>query len=184
MRRKAVFLDRDGTICEDVHYMRDPSQLRIYSDVPKAIKLLNEAGFLVIVTTNQSAVARGYISLEGLEGIHKKMLEELSKWGAKIDAIYFCPHHPNDNCSCRKPKPGMILKAQKDFNIDLQKSYIIGDKQLDIETAEKTYLTPILVLTKYGKKELKTINRWPIKPAYVARNLLDAVVWILNNQKL
>jgi histidinol-phosphate phosphatase family protein len=178
MRRKAVFLDRDGTICEDVHYMRDPSQLRIYPEVPKAIKLLNEAGFLVIIATNQSAVARGYVTLEGLERIHKKMLEELGKRGAKIDAIYFCPHHPDDNCNCRKPKPGMILKAQRDFNIDLKASYIVGDKRLDVETAEKTNLIPILVLTGYGKEELKTLNEWRIKPAYIAKNLLDATRWI------
>ena len=143
----AVFLDRDGTICRDVHYMRRPEQFELLPGVAEGIKLLNELGVKVIVATNQSGVARGYFTEADLKKIHGRMIDELSKRGAKIDVIYYCPHHPNDNCSCRKPKIGMLEQAARDFDLDLSKCFIIGDKKLDIETGRNAGCTSILIPT-------------------------------------
>jgi len=141
----AVFLDRDGTICKDVHYMTDESQFEILPKVAEAIRLLNEAGLKVIVVTNQSGIARGYFTEEDLQRIHRRMLNELLKKGAKIDAIYYCPHHPDDNCNCRKPKTGMLERAAKDFDLDLGRCFMVGDKKVDIETGRNAGCISILV---------------------------------------
>jgi histidinol-phosphate phosphatase family protein len=143
----AVFLDRDGTICKDVHYMRRPEQFELLPGVAEGIKLLNELEMKVIVTTNQSGVARGYFTEADLKKIHERMVDELAKRGAKIDAIYYCPHHPNDNCSCRKPKTGMLERATQDFGLDLNKCFIVGDMKLDVETGRNAGCTSILVPT-------------------------------------
>ena len=141
----AVFLDRDGTICKDVHYMRSPEQFELLPGVAEGIRLLNEIGVKVIVTTNQSGVARGYFTEQDLEKIHERMIEELSKRGAKIDAIYYCPHHPDDNCECRKPKIGMLKKAGADFELNLDECFVAGDKRLDVETARNVGCTSVLI---------------------------------------
>ena len=141
----AVFLDRDGTICKDVHYMRSPEQFELLPGVIEGIKLMNELGVKVIVATNQSGVARGYFTERDLEKIHKQMIEELSKRGAKINAIYYCPHHPNDNCDCRKPKIGMLKQAARDFGLNLNKCFIVGDKKLDVETGQNAGCTSVLI---------------------------------------
>jgi len=143
----AVFLDRDGTICRDVHYMRRPEQFELLPGVAEGIKLLNELGVKVIVATNQSGVARGYFTEADLEKIHDRMIDELAKRGARIDAIYYCPHHPDDNCGCRKPKIGMLEQAARDLDLDLSKCFIIGDKKLDIETGRNAECTSILIPT-------------------------------------
>jgi len=141
----AVFLDRDGTICKDVHYMRSPEQFELLPGVAEGIKFLNELGVKVIVATNQSGVARGYFTEQDLKKIHERMIEELSKRGAKIDAIYYCPHHPDDDCGCRKPKIRMLKKAEADFRLDLSKCFIVGDKRLDVETGKNAGCTSILI---------------------------------------
>ena len=143
--RIAVFLDRDGTICKDVHYMRSPEQFELLPDAAEGIKLLNELGVKVIVATNQSGVARGYFTEADLQKIHERMIEELSKRGARIGAIYYCPHHPNDNCDCRKPKIGMLKQAARDFGLDLRKCFVIGDKRLDVETGQNGGCESILI---------------------------------------
>ena len=112
---RAVFLDRDGTIAKDVHYCRRPEDFVLFTDAAGVIKLLNNRGFKVIIITNQSGIAHGYLSEETLGEIHKKMKEELGREGARIDGIYYCPHHPDANCGCRKPKPSLILQATRDF---------------------------------------------------------------------
>ncbi len=144
-KQKAFFLDRDGTINHYVGFLRDINDFFLTSDAAQAIKHINASGYLVIVITNQPVIARGEVTWEELNFIHNKMETELGKQGAYIDAIYFCPHHPHKgyegeiselkiDCDCRKPKPGMILKAAEDFNIDISQSYMIGDSDNDVKT--------------------------------------------------
>ncbi len=122
MKKSAVFLDRDGTICEDVNYLSRPDELKIFPFAAEAVRLLNENDFLVILITNQSGIARGFFDENALRDIHEKLVFELAEQNAKLDAIYFCPHNPVDNCTCRKPKPGMIEQAARDFSIDFSNS--------------------------------------------------------------
>ena len=143
-KQKAVFLDRDGTINKYVGFLRKLDDFELLDGVSKAIKMINESGYLAIVVTNQPVVARGEVTVDELDVIHKKMETLLGQDGAYIDGLYICPHHPDSGfdgeikelkieCECRKPKPGMILKAAKDFNIDLSNSYMIGDSENDIK---------------------------------------------------
>ncbi len=146
-KQKAVFLDRDGTINKFVGFLRDVDQFELLPGVADAVKLINHSGYLVIVVTNQPVIARGEVTFEGLDDIHNKMETLLGEEGAYLDAIYFCPHHPDSgfagevenlkiDCSCRKPKPGMFLQAAKDFNIDLSESYMIGDSENDVKAGQ------------------------------------------------
>lgn len=146
-RQKAIFLDRDGTINKYVGFLRNIDDFELIEGVPEAIKLINQSGYLAIVVTNQPVIARGEVSWEELNEIHRKMATLLGKDGAYIDGLYICPHHPDKgfegerpeykiDCDCRKPKPGMLLQAAKDFNIDLKKSYMIGDSHRDVEAGE------------------------------------------------
>jgi histidinol-phosphate phosphatase family protein len=145
MGNRAVFLDRDGTIARDVHYCRRVEDFELLPGVPEAMKLLNASGFKVVVITNQSGIARGYFTEETLERIHRKMEAELAEHGAHVDAIYYCPHHPDDNCDCRKPRPKMVLQAAQDINIDLSQSFVIGDLKMDIELGKAVGAKTILV---------------------------------------
>jgi D-glycero-D-manno-heptose 1,7-bisphosphate phosphatase len=171
-KSKAVFLDRDGTICEDVNYLSSPEQLEIFSFAAEAVRLLNENDFLVILITNQSGIARGFFDELSLRKIHDKLVSELAEQNAKLDAIYFCPHNPDANCACRKPKTGMIEQAIKDFSIDLEDSWMIGDKAIDVETGFNAKTKTALVLTGYGRKDLEELKR---KPDITTENLLQAV---------
>jgi len=173
---KAVFLDRDGTIAKDVHYCRRVEDFEILPTVPEAIKLLNENGFKVIVVTNQSGIARGYFTEETLSKIHQKMINELSKHGAHIDAIYYCPHHPDDGCDCRKPKTALFHKAAKEHNIDFSASYVVGDRQMDIDAGRALGCRTILVNT--GPEDKGEIID---PPDYTADNLLQAAKWIIED---
>lgn len=130
---KAVFLDRDGTIARDVPYCSRPEDFELLPGVAEGIRLLNEHDFKVVIITNQSGIARGYFTEQMLAKIHKKMQKELAEHGAHVDAIYYCPHHPDDKCECRKPKPKMVLQAAIDLDIDLSQSYVIGDSEIDVE---------------------------------------------------
>ncbi|OAG27333.1 D-glycero-beta-D-manno-heptose 1,7-bisphosphate 7-phosphatase [Thermodesulfatator autotrophicus] len=178
--RPVIFLDRDGTINEEVNYLKDPKDFHLLPGVPEAISLFNQAGFAVVVLTNQSGIARGYFSLETLEAIHQKMNQELSSQGAFLDGIYFCPHHPEENCECRKPKPGLAKLAAKELGLDLSRSYVIGDRTSDIVLAKNIGGKGILVLTGYGRQELlQTIPTTGIKPDLIAENLLDAAKKII-----
>ena len=146
-KQKAVFLDRDGTINKYVGFLRKPEEMELLPDAVEAIKLINSSGYLAVVVTNQPVIARGEVTWDGLEEIHNKMETELGKQGAYLDAIYFCPHHPHKgyegenpelkfDCDCRKPKPGMLLRAAKDLNIELKNSYMIGDSDIDVEAGK------------------------------------------------
>jgi histidinol-phosphate phosphatase family protein len=134
---KAVFLDRDGTIARDVPYCSRPEDFELLPGATEGIKLLNEHGFKVVVVTNQSGIARGYFTERTLAEIHDKMITQLAEHGAHVDAIYYCPHHPDDNCDCRKPKPRMVFQAARDLDIDLSQSYVIGDSEMDVELARQ-----------------------------------------------
>ncbi|QQS46900.1 MAG: D-glycero-beta-D-manno-heptose 1,7-bisphosphate 7-phosphatase [Acidobacteriota bacterium] len=187
-KRKAIFLDRDGTINEEAGYITHPSQVRVYDFAIEAIRMINQADFLAIVTTNQAGIARGVFTEDFLSEIHLLINDTLLRGGARLDAIYFCPHHPHDGfppyrieCDCRKPLPGMLLRAAEDFNIDLTASYMIGDRYRDIQAGHSAGSRSILVRTGYGEEELTVESgNWPRNPDYVASNLLDATQWILH----
>lgn len=158
----AVFLDRDGTINEEKEYLFRPEDFSFIPGAPEAIRLLKEAGFLVIVVTNQSGIGRGYYDEEAVRRLHRHMDGELSRYGASVDGYYFCPHHPDHgsgeylkDCACRKPLPGMLLEAVRDFSIDISSSFIIGDKRADLEAGSAAGCRPLLVRTGYGKEEEK-----------------------------
>ena len=142
---RAVFLDRDGTIARDVHYCRRPEDFELFPNTASAVRLLNEQGFKVIVVTNQSGIARGHFTEETLAEIHEKMKGELGKESARVDAIYYCPHHPDDNCDCRKPNPGLVLQAVRDFDIDLEHSVAVGDLQMDVDLGKAVGCRTILI---------------------------------------
>jgi len=154
-KQKAIFLDRDGTINEYVGYLKNEADFKLLPKVSEAIKLINQSGYLAIVITNQPVIARGDISIDDLNNIHNKMETLLGENGAYLDAIYYCPHHPDKgypneikelkiDCDCRKPKPGLLLKAAFDFNIDLENSYMIGDSDIDLKTGENAHCHSIL----------------------------------------
>jgi|SRR5215510_12744657 len=184
---KAILIDRDGTINEDVGFITQLSQLRLYNFAAESIKLINEAGRHAIVITNQSGIARGLFNEEFLLRLHGWMESLLSNEGARIDAFYFCPHHPEygeppyrQDCDCRKPKSGMIRRAARDFNLDLKECYVIGDRYRDVEMAHAAGAHGLMVLTGYGRTEyLSEHDSWPQQPEHVAENLLEAVKWIL-----
>jgi D-sedoheptulose 7-phosphate isomerase len=135
--RRAVFIDRDDTIAKDVPYCPSPEQLVLFDGVGRSIRRLNEAGFLVVVVTNQSGVGRGFFTESKLSEIHDKMREDLAKDGARLDAVYFCPHLPEEGCECRKPNIGTVLQALEDFDIDLSTSYVVGDSEREMELAQR-----------------------------------------------
>jgi D-glycero-D-manno-heptose 1,7-bisphosphate phosphatase len=180
----AVFIDRDGTINEDVGYLSSPDDLVIYPWASEAIRLINKAGLKAIVVTNQSGIARGLLSEADLELIHRRLREELSRQGAHIDGIYFCPHHPqigNEKyrmqCDCRKPAAGMLRVAAEEHRVDFNRSWLIGDKASDLESAARVGARAILVLTGYGPRTLGRIE--PARAEFTAPNLLAAVQGIL-----
>ncbi|MBS1790313.1 MAG: D-glycero-beta-D-manno-heptose 1,7-bisphosphate 7-phosphatase [Acidobacteria bacterium] len=186
--RRAVFLDRDGTVNEEVGYVCDSTQFHLYKFAAEAVQLINEAGWLTVIVTSQAGVARGLFNEEFLSQLHEQMKAELSFAGAEIDAIYYCPHHPTEGeapyrqvCTCRKPKPGMLNQAAKDLNIDLSASVVIGDRFRDLAMAQAVGARSVLVLTGYGREEFeRDAAVWPQQPDHVAENLLDAVRWVLN----
>jgi D,D-heptose 1,7-bisphosphate phosphatase len=176
MKNKAVFLDRDGTINIDGPYLDDPDKFKMYPGVREGVKILNENGFKTIVITNQSGIARGYFTEDILSKIHERMEFEFNK----LDGIYYCPHHPDDDCDCRKPKIGLFKKAIKEHDIDVKKSFMLGDKILDIDAGQRIGVRTILIPEAHKRDEfLSTKNDWGYSPDYVANDFMDAVEWIL-----
>lgn len=142
---KAVFVDRDDTLAKDIPYCDDPDAFEVYPDVPGAIHRLNEAGFLVIVITNQSGIGRGYFDEATLFAVHGKMVRSITSGGGRIDDIFYCPHTPDDHCDCRKPEIGMGIRAVAKYDIDVSQSYMIGDHEKDMEFGRRLGCTPIKV---------------------------------------
>lgn len=181
----AVFLDRDGTLVEEVGYLDRLERLALFPWSIDAVRLLNRAGFRVVVVTNQAGVARGFFDERFVADTHRHLDRKLAAAGARVDAYYYCPHHPDapieayrTKCECRKPSPGMIRSAARDLELDITRSFVVGDRWLDMEMAQASGATGILVLTGYGKTEA---SRQPdgIKAAAVVANLIEATAWIL-----
>ncbi len=182
--RPAVFLDRDGTIAEEVGYLNHASRFRMFPFVAAAIHRLNEAGFPVIVVTNQSGVGRGYFPESLVHTVNELMSQQLAKAGAKIDAIYYCPHTSAEGCNCRKPRTGMLDRAAREHSLDLQRSFVVGDRYGDMELARNARARGALVRTGYGEGELAWhATKWPAQPDFVAESLTQAADWILRQQK-
>ncbi|AJE02857.1 D-glycero-beta-D-manno-heptose 1,7-bisphosphate 7-phosphatase [Geobacter pickeringii] len=162
--RRAVFLDRDGTVNVEKAYLHQPEEFEFIPGAPEAIRLLKDDGFFVVVVTNQSGVARGYYDEEAVHRLHRFVDRELAAAGASIDAYYLCPHHPlhgvgpyRVDCACRKPLPGMILAAAAAHGIDLGRSWLVGDKAIDVEAGLAAGCRPILVRTGYGVTEASLV---------------------------
>jgi D-glycero-D-manno-heptose 1,7-bisphosphate phosphatase len=180
---RAVFIDRDGTISEEVGYINHVSRFRVFPYSSAAIRLLNQNGWLAILVTNQAGVARGYFAEEMIQRVHEQMNLELELDGGRLDAIYYCAHHPSVgeppyrlDCDCRKPKPGLILKAAVEFEIDLASSWMIGDRYSDIELARNAGVNSAFVLSGYGRGEWEyQRSTWQHQPGLVAENLLEAI---------
>jgi len=163
-KRRAVFLDRDGTINVEVQYLSNVADFKFIPGVPLALKRLQDAGFLLVVVTNQSGIGRGYYDEAALEAIHEHMHADLASFGITIDACYFCPHHPEQatghylkECDCRKPLPGMLQQAAEDLEIDLARSYMIGDKLADVEAGINAGCRSLMVLTGYGSSHVSQL---------------------------
>jgi D-glycero-D-manno-heptose 1,7-bisphosphate phosphatase len=182
--RPAVFLDRDGTISEEVGYLNHASRFRMFPFVAAAIHRFNEAGLPVVVVTNQSGVGRGYFPESLVHTVNELMTRNLAISGAKLDAVYYCPHVSSENCSCRKPKTGMLDRAAQELALDLQRSFVIGDRYGDMELARNARARSILVRTGYGEGELAWhAANWPVQPDFVAEDLMQAADWILRQPK-
>ncbi len=188
---RVVFLDRDGTINEEVRYLYRPEDLRLLPGAAEAVRLLNGAGFGTAVVTNQAGVARGYYTCRDVEELHRHLNELLAAYGGHIDRFYYCPHHPvygigeyRKVCHCRKPDIGMFEMAEKDFRVDKAHSYMIGDKRLDVQAGRNYGVASILVGTGYGagQKEEAEKNGEPPFYDYYAGNLLEAVRYIIRRE--
>ncbi len=182
-KSRAVFLDRDGTINVEKDYLHRVEDFEFIPGAPLAIRSLKEAGFLVIVVTNQSGVARGYFGLEEVESLHRHLQGELSRHGTAVDAFYVCPHHPTEGvgafrteCDCRKGAPGMLLQAARELGIDLAASFMIGDKLGDVEAGRRAGCTPLLVRTGYGVREEVKLEQGI---ALCFDDLSAATTWVL-----
>lgn len=178
MSQRAVFLDRDGVLIREVDYLRRAEQLRLMPGAARAVARLRRAGFKIIVVTNQSGVARGYLSRETLEAIHALMERRLLVRGARLDGLYYCPHHPRRGCPCRKPRTGMIKAAARRFGLNLKASYLVGDTTADVRTARNAGCRAILVRTGKGGRD----GLYKDAPDAACGNLAAAAAWILGRK--
>ena len=189
--RRAIVMDRDGTVCDEVGYVNHVSRIRLLPRSAAAIRMAREAGFVTVVVTNQAGVARGYFEEALVHRVHDRLREMLAAEGASVDAIYHCPHHPDAgeppyrrDCDCRKPRPGMLLRARDELRIDLARSYMVGDSIRDVEAGRRVGATTVLVLTGYGRGELEhRSDGWKSRPDHVAEDLEDAVAWIVARER-
>ncbi len=186
--KRAVFLDRDGTVSEEVGYVNHVGRFRLIPRAAQGIRCINESDYLAVLVTNQAGVARGYFKESLVIAVHERLEELLAENGAHLDGIYYCPHHPTageppyrQDCDCRKPKPGMVLAAQRDLNIDVAQSFMVGDKHSDITFAQSVGMQGVLVKTGYGLGEIEQWSAgWTEQPDQICEDLLDAVEWILS----
>jgi D,D-heptose 1,7-bisphosphate phosphatase len=187
--KSAIFLDRDGTINVEIEYLHEPEKFRFEQYVLESLDRFIKVGYQLFVVTNQGAIGRGMYSLTDMERTHNFMIAELKKQNLHLDGIYYCPHPKAQKCDCRKPAPGMILRAMQEHKINPEHSWMIGDKLSDIEAGNAAGLQSILVLTGYGRQEqnklenLEKCAREPMKPAFIAENLKIAADFILNQLK-
>jgi D-glycero-D-manno-heptose 1,7-bisphosphate phosphatase len=187
---RAVFLDRDGTINEEMGYINHLDRFVLLPGAAAAVRSINASGLKAVVVTNQSGAARGYFPLAFIDRVHEEMRRLLSEEGAFLDGIYTCPHGPRPGnveagCDCRKPRPGLLLRAARDLNLDLAGSYVVGDRFQDVEMARRAGARAVLVLTGYGRGELEFVGpASPTKPDFVAADLPQAVEWILADPRI
>jgi D-glycero-D-manno-heptose 1,7-bisphosphate phosphatase len=183
--RPAVFLDRDGTVSEEVGYLNHVSRFRLLPCAAHSIRRLNDVGYPVFVVTNQSGVSRGYFPESLVHAVHQLMLQQLhSAAGAHLDGVFYCVHGAGEGCECRKPKIGMLTRAAREHGIDLAQSFVVGDRHSDIELARRAGARSIFVRTGYGEGEyLWNAAKWTSQPDFVAADLSDAVSWILKAAK-
>jgi D-glycero-D-manno-heptose 1,7-bisphosphate phosphatase len=172
-------MDRDGTVSEEIGYMYDPSLYQPFSYAGPAIRRINDSGMKAVLITNQSGVGRGFFEESVVHRVHDILRAELARHGASLDAIYYCPHHPEAGCDCRKPQPGMLRQAEKELKIDLTSSYVVGDKYVDVEVAHSVGAKSILVLTGYGRGQRDHFKTSVNQPHYVVETLKEAVDAIL-----
>jgi D-glycero-D-manno-heptose 1,7-bisphosphate phosphatase len=185
--RPAVFMDRDGTLTEEVGYVNHPSRLRLLPRSAEAVRRLNAAGIAAVVVTNQAGIARGYFSAEVLAAVNAALVSQLKDGGAHLDGVYVCAHHPTEGeppyrmaCECRKPKPGLLLQAAADLGLDLARSALVGDKGSDLVAARAVDARAVLVLTGYGLGEWEyRRDKLPVAPDHVADDLLGAAEWAI-----
>jgi D-glycero-D-manno-heptose 1,7-bisphosphate phosphatase len=183
----AVFIDRDGTLTEEVGYVNHPRRLRLLPRSGEAVGRLNRAGVKAVLVTNQSGIARGYFSEEVLHAVNDALVSQLKAAGAHLDGLYVCTHHPTlgeppyrARCDCRKPRPGLVARAARDLGLDLSRSWLVGDKISDVLAARQAGVGAVLVLTGYGLGEWEYRQAlWPARPDHVAGDLLEAIEWIL-----
>jgi D-glycero-D-manno-heptose 1,7-bisphosphate phosphatase len=186
--RPAIFIDRDGTLSEEVGYVNHLSRFRLLPFAVDAVRLINRSGFLAVLVTNQAGVARGYFPEPLVEEVHTLVRQRMHDGGARLDGIFYCPHHPSagdapyrQDCECRKPKPGLLRQAEKELGIDTERSWVVGDRYPDMEVAWAVGARGALVRTGYGEGELLYKGpRWSRQPDLVATNLIEAVERILH----
>ncbi len=179
-KRQIVFLDRDGVINKNpvyLDYIKNPSEFKFMPGSRQAIRMLNKAGFRVIIISNQTGVGKGLYSKEDLKNTTEKMLKGLEKSKAKLDKICYCIHHPDAGCSCRKPETGMFKKAVKNIKFDCGNSFFVGDTERDTLAGHNFGVKAVAVLSGYNKR--KDIKRWEVQPDFIAKDLLDAVKRII-----
>ena len=177
----AVFLDRDGTINEEVQYLSRSEEVRLLPGAAEALRLLKERGFKRIIVSNQSGVARGYFSEKEVAEVHTRLLALLASERSGVEGIYHCSHGPEEGCECRKPKSGLVKKAEKEHHLDLSRSYVVGDKVSDVALARNLGLKAVLVLTGYGKQALQELREGEVVPDHVAEDLCEAAHWIVED---
>jgi len=178
--RAVVYLDRDGTINHDPGYLSEPDKVVLLNGAPEAIKALNNAGIKAIVISNQSAIGRGYFTEKELAAVNARISGLIEEGGGRLDGIYSCPHSPDEGCRCRKPAPGLIERASAEHELAGLPAYFVGDKVSDIELARVVGIKAVMVLTGYGRGE---IEKLATPPDFVARDLLHAVSWIVEDLK-
>jgi D-glycero-D-manno-heptose 1,7-bisphosphate phosphatase len=183
--RPAVFVDRDGTLIEDVDYLSDLNQVVLFPWTVDALRLLARAGFLTVVITNQSAVARGIVTEDFVRQTHEYLNARLASGGARVDAFYFCPHHPEATveryrarCRCRKPEPGMVEDAARDLSIDLSASWVVGDRWIDVATGNAAGVRALLVKSGHAARMQETSSPG-VRADAILNNLMEAVGWML-----
>ncbi|MBN2264663.1 MAG: HAD family hydrolase [Candidatus Aminicenantes bacterium] len=182
-KRRAVFLDRDGTLNEDTGYPADFRQVHIYPEAIEAVRLLKRAGFAAVVVTHQSGVGRGYFDASEMDALHLRFREEFARLGASLDGLYACPHAPaagDGRCACAKPAPGLGLRAARDLGLDLTASFMVGDKPADILFGLNVGATPVLVLTGYGRSATAALAARGVRAAHTAAGVLEAARWIID----
>ena len=190
MKRRAVFLDRDGTINVDVGYPDSYDRVHIYPYAFEAVRKLKAAGLAVVVVTNQSGIGRGFLTEAALAEIHRRLDEDFRAAGAALDAIYHCPHFKGSadpawdvDCECRKPLPGMARRAAADLGLELDGSYMVGDKLEDVRFGQSFGGRAVLVLTGYGRASREALEREGVVPAHIAADLGAAADWILGRER-